>query len=161
LDTENIYTGFSAQNVQKVIPEAVGKDRNGNLTLSDRPILAAIVNAIKELAERWLKPIIGSSAEPAGITVYDKVTHMPYCLEMINGQLQPTTGECSTVEKVQVQVKNETIIDPKISTSTDAVIPEEIISNASTTPNVSSPDSNQTSSSSPELNGNATSTDVQ
>jgi len=49
LDTENTYTGFSAQNVQDVIPEAVKKDKKGHLTLSDRPIIATLVNAVKEL----------------------------------------------------------------------------------------------------------------
>ncbi|MFA6158303.1 MAG: tail fiber domain-containing protein, partial [Candidatus Paceibacterota bacterium] len=49
LDTQGLYTGFSAQNIQANIPEAVGTDRRGYLTLSDRPILAAAVNAIKEL----------------------------------------------------------------------------------------------------------------
>ncbi len=51
-DAENIYTGFSAQNIQEFIPEAVGTDPNGYLTLSDRTILATIVNAIKELNEK-------------------------------------------------------------------------------------------------------------
>ncbi|MDP3402589.1 MAG: tail fiber domain-containing protein [bacterium] len=51
-DTVNSYTGFSAQNVQSAIPEAVGTDSRGYLTLSDRPILAASVNALKELAGR-------------------------------------------------------------------------------------------------------------
>lgn len=46
---KNPYSGFSAQNVQSAIPEAVGSDKKGFLTLSDRPILAASVNAIKEL----------------------------------------------------------------------------------------------------------------
>lgn len=49
LDTENIYTGFTAQNVREVLPEAVGQDPQGYLTLSDRPIIAALVNAVKEL----------------------------------------------------------------------------------------------------------------
>jgi hypothetical protein len=48
LETEGIYSGFSSQNVQKVIPEAVGVDSRGYLTLSDRPIIAALVNAVKE-----------------------------------------------------------------------------------------------------------------
>jgi hypothetical protein len=48
-DTANVYTGFSAQNVQMVLPEAVGKSNDGYLTLSDRPILAAVINAIKEI----------------------------------------------------------------------------------------------------------------
>ncbi|MPZ35844.1 MAG: hypothetical protein GEV13_33615 [Rhodospirillales bacterium] len=50
-DTANVYTGFSAQNVRDAIPEAVGEDKHGFLTLSDRPILAAVVNAVKEIHE--------------------------------------------------------------------------------------------------------------
>ncbi len=49
LDTKNIYTGFSAQNVQFAIPEAIRRDNKGFLTLSDRPIIATLVNAIKDL----------------------------------------------------------------------------------------------------------------
>ncbi len=49
LDMSTQYAGFSAQNVQKAIPEAVGMDGRGYLTLQDRPIMATIVNAIKEL----------------------------------------------------------------------------------------------------------------
>jgi hypothetical protein len=48
-DTLNAYAGFSAQNIKESIPEAVGIDPRGYLTLSDRPILAATVNAIKEI----------------------------------------------------------------------------------------------------------------
>ncbi len=65
------YAGFSAQNIRSVIPEAVGKMADsiiaavksedgtileeervieGKLTLSDRPVLAAAINAIKELS---------------------------------------------------------------------------------------------------------------
>jgi len=48
-DMENEYSGFIAQDVEKAIPEAVGMDSKGYRTLSDRPIIAALVNAIKEL----------------------------------------------------------------------------------------------------------------
>ncbi|MDD1532711.1 hypothetical protein C7U89_01460 [Bradyrhizobium sp. WBOS4] len=48
-DTSGTYAGFSAQDVAKAIPEAVGTDQRGYLTLSDRPIEAALVNAVKEL----------------------------------------------------------------------------------------------------------------
>ena len=51
-DTLNTYAGFSAQNIKESIPEAVGIDPRGYLTLSDRPILAATVNAIKEINVR-------------------------------------------------------------------------------------------------------------
>ncbi|MDB5187605.1 MAG: hypothetical protein JWO50_125, partial [Candidatus Kaiserbacteria bacterium] len=49
LDMTTGYSGFSAQNVQTAIPEAVGSSTNGFLTLQDRPILAATVNAIKDI----------------------------------------------------------------------------------------------------------------
>jgi hypothetical protein len=52
LDAEGWYTGFIAQNVQENIPEAVGCDSRGYLTLVDRAILATIVNSIKELDAR-------------------------------------------------------------------------------------------------------------
>ncbi len=51
MEMENTYAGFSAQNVQQAIPEAVGLDQRGYLSLNDRPILAATVNAIKEQQE--------------------------------------------------------------------------------------------------------------
>lgn len=50
-DRSTVYAGFSAQNIEAYLPEAVGTDPHGFLTLSDRPILAALVNAIKELWE--------------------------------------------------------------------------------------------------------------
>jgi hypothetical protein len=47
-DSINDYSGFSAQNVQANIPEAIGVDPRGYLTISDRPIIAALVNAVNE-----------------------------------------------------------------------------------------------------------------
>ncbi len=49
-DASTTYAGFSAQNVQAAIPEAVGQDGRGYLTLQDRPLIAALVNAEKEIA---------------------------------------------------------------------------------------------------------------
>jgi hypothetical protein len=49
LDTENVYAGFSAQNVMKYIPEAVGKNADGMYSFNDRAVVAALVNAVKEL----------------------------------------------------------------------------------------------------------------
>jgi hypothetical protein len=50
LDRETINTGFIAQDVLSIIPEAVHKDGNGFYSISDRPIIAALVNAVKELS---------------------------------------------------------------------------------------------------------------
>jgi hypothetical protein len=47
METEHEYVGFSAQNVQESLPEAVGQDSRGYLTLQDRAILAALLNAVK------------------------------------------------------------------------------------------------------------------
>ena len=53
LDTENMYAGFSAQNIQSVIPvAAMAHKETGYLSLQDRPIIAALVNSIKELEAR-------------------------------------------------------------------------------------------------------------
>jgi hypothetical protein len=49
LDSKNNYVGFLAQDVQSVLPEAVSQDAKGFLSLSDRPIIAVIINSIKEL----------------------------------------------------------------------------------------------------------------
>jgi hypothetical protein len=48
-EMETVYSGFSAQNVEEFIPEAVSEDGRGFLSLSTRPILAAVVNAIQEM----------------------------------------------------------------------------------------------------------------
>ena len=63
--TRNDYAGFSAQNVQDYIPEAIGTNEDGMLSLADRPILAAAVNAINSLSKRVAeleKKISGSAA---------------------------------------------------------------------------------------------------
>ena len=52
MEQDSVYTGFSAQNVQSAIPEAISQDDRGYLTLTDRPITAALVNAVKELTDK-------------------------------------------------------------------------------------------------------------
>lgn len=52
LDRLNTYCGFSAQNVEAAIPEAIGVGSDGYMGVDLRPILAAAVNAIKELSSR-------------------------------------------------------------------------------------------------------------
>lgn len=49
LEAQHEYAGFSAQDVLTYIPEAVGIDKEGYYTLSDRAIIAALCNAINEL----------------------------------------------------------------------------------------------------------------
>ena len=48
-DTSRDEVGFSAQNVRESIPEAVVAASDGHLTLTDRPIVGTLVNAVHEL----------------------------------------------------------------------------------------------------------------
>lgn len=52
LERKHLYGGFLALDVQVVMPLAVGINPQGYLTLADRPILGAVVNAIQELDTR-------------------------------------------------------------------------------------------------------------
>jgi fibronectin-binding autotransporter adhesin len=72
LDMVTQYAGFSAQNVKAVIPTAVGMDSRGYLTLSDRPILAASVNAIKELASSTVQLSLATSSLGARVDNLEK-----------------------------------------------------------------------------------------
>ena len=48
------YIGFSAQNVEKSIPEAIQSKKGPEqyLSFDDRPVICLLVNAVKELAAR-------------------------------------------------------------------------------------------------------------
>lgn len=53
LETKDRYAGFSAQNVREALGGlSVGKTSDGHLTLQERAITAALVNAVKELQEQ-------------------------------------------------------------------------------------------------------------
>lgn len=51
LSQTELNAGFIAQNVKEFIPEAVF-EKDGYYTMIDRPIIAALVNAVKELARK-------------------------------------------------------------------------------------------------------------
>jgi hypothetical protein len=52
MEPENEYAGFDAENVREAIELATWKGKDGLLSLQDRALLAACVNAINELAAR-------------------------------------------------------------------------------------------------------------
>lgn len=66
LDQATQYAGFSAQNVQPAIPEAVGEDKRGYLTLQDRPLIATITGTFKANLTTFLTTWLASSTN--GIT---------------------------------------------------------------------------------------------
>lgn len=52
METRDTYHGFSAQNLKSAIPEIVFQGKNGTYSFEDRGVLAALVNAIKELSKK-------------------------------------------------------------------------------------------------------------
>ena len=48
-ESQTIYAGLIAQNVQEFIPEAVGSDADGYLYIGERTLVASTINAIQEL----------------------------------------------------------------------------------------------------------------
>jgi len=47
--------------------------------------------------------VFGSSDKPIGMTLYDEVTHDPYCLKMRNGTMVSEAGVCGTAQMPNVQ----------------------------------------------------------
>ncbi len=141
-DDSNTYTGFSAQNMSLAIPEAVATGTNGYLTLADRPIVAALVNSIKQIGSfitkiehgiAYLRNIvvenlaIGSQGNPSGITMYDEVTGNPYCVVITNGILRNENGPCKKVNPSgKVQNDTATVLDTENNSGTPSNIPDQI-----------------------------------
>ncbi|MFC1802164.1 tail fiber domain-containing protein, partial [Patescibacteria group bacterium] len=61
---------------------------------------------------------VGSSDNPAGITLYDEVTRQPYCLKISNGATVTQAGECNviTVENEIIVVNNPISDDTHVDT---------------------------------------------
>ncbi|MES2986189.1 MAG: tail fiber domain-containing protein [Patescibacteria group bacterium] len=104
-DTTNIYAGFSAQNVKLMIPEAVTTDARGFLTLADRPILATLINAIKELALKFEN--FGKQVETEEL-----------CIKKKDG-----TKVCLTAEQLETVLAGEGIQNTVVSTPAPDPVP--------------------------------------
>jgi Chaperone of endosialidase len=49
IDCEDEFVGFSAQNLEEFLPEAVHRDANGVRSVNDKALIAALINSVKEL----------------------------------------------------------------------------------------------------------------
>lgn len=98
-DASTTYAGFSAQNVQATIPEAVGQSKDGFLTLQDRPILAAIVNALKEIGsitgsfKAALVAWLGDATNGIAKLFADEVDTKKLCVSKSDGTPVCVTGD--------------------------------------------------------------------
>jgi outer membrane biosynthesis protein TonB len=124
------HAGFIAQNVQAVIPEATPLQGNGFLGLDTNAILAASVNAIKELDTKVTDlqaNALGSASKPTGMTVYDKQGQVG-CLEVddVNtGTTSVRPGACITQTTTVVTPSPVPIPEPApIGTPEPVPIPE-------------------------------------
>lgn len=96
LDTVELYAGFSAQNVETAIPEAIGVNPNGFLSLNDRPILAASVNAIKELA----LSVASTTERMASMESRVRSLELTLATAGVPGFVTASTSASSTIETV-------------------------------------------------------------
>ncbi|MEZ0208663.1 MAG: hypothetical protein ACAH17_00595, partial [Candidatus Paceibacterota bacterium] len=78
-------------------------DENGN-------IRARSVTAQNIYAEEMLQ--IGSEAKPTGMTLFDKVSGAPYCLEVSGGSMNMTAGRCGSVLGVTAETPPPTETPP-------------------------------------------------
>ncbi|MEK7560857.1 MAG: hypothetical protein AAB539_02775, partial [Patescibacteria group bacterium] len=79
--------GNNIVNVASVISEN-GKWRIG----ADGTLVVEEIQAKRGSFSEKLE--VGKPTQPTGITLYDEVTGEPYCVRMMNGSLQPTSGAC-------------------------------------------------------------------
>ena len=124
-DTENSYYGFSAQNVKLSIPEAVGEDGRGYLTLSDRPILATAINAIKELNQKQEASSIKIESNTLKTdtninTLTELQTSVDSNLAMINQTLVAVNKEQGTINsKIDNNIESLATLSENINSLTE------------------------------------------
>jgi hypothetical protein len=145
LEKENSYSGFSAQNVQEAIPEAISTDPRGFLSLQERPILAAVVNALKEIADKLDKladvvntKLIQTDRLCIGSTCVDEAQLQ----QMLNSQnIAPAPAQVI----IQAPVVTEATVTGPTTT------PESVTEVATTTEPVPAVDTNVTEPAIPEV----------
>ncbi len=128
-DTNTLYTGFSAQNVKDFIPEAVGEDKNGFLTLSDRPLMAAVINAVKEI---WAK-VLGHDERIEELELRIKTLEEALEIENIEENSGGNTADTSSdsdggTEFDTPTIPDEGIIEDNTETPSDEVSEPEVVS---------------------------------
>lgn len=87
LPSDKSMTGFIAQEVQKVIPDAISMNKNGYLELNADPIHWAVVNAIKELHSLYdgLKTLLNE--------IYERLTGHDHAIASLRAENQELRRE--------------------------------------------------------------------
>jgi hypothetical protein len=90
-------TGFIAQEVQKVIPDAVTKRTDGYLELNVDPIHWAVVNAVKELYHKWFDD---------SQIIHEKLSEQDRKIASIESENQILKEENKKLHKEHGEIKN-------------------------------------------------------
>lgn len=87
-------------------------------------VVADVGGFLSDTAEKFMNGIthvahliVGSPDNRIGITIYDEATGEPYCIKVVNGQMQNIAGVCETVQPTPPPV--ETPPDPEPEPPTD------------------------------------------
>jgi hypothetical protein len=123
-DTATVYAGFSAQNVEEFIPEAVGENGDGFKTLSTRPILAALVTAVQEMWEM----VTGNTTAIESLESENEALRER--LEAVEAKLdieveEPEVVMEDTTRSIIVSTAESTEPEADTGSTTDVVVDEE------------------------------------
>ena len=127
-DSSSTYAGFSAQNIQANIPEAVATDTRGYLTLADRPILATLVNAVKQIGT-MLKDLVVNSLTSNQICLQDSTGKTCITKTQLDALLQNAGTSGSATNNVQSPSTTPDVIVPvqdTTSSTSSASVPVDI-----------------------------------
>jgi hypothetical protein len=141
LERETQYAGFSAQNVREAIPEAVGESPNGYLSLNDRPVLAAVVNAIKELAASIASLVSNDAAQDAEIAVLKERIAALEARPVVNPDGTYTITVSSQTAASQAATDSEQTTDDSADTASATSTPPA----ATSTPEAQEPEAQEES----------------
>jgi len=132
-DAEGIQEILAFVNLQNPSPEGAG-GVNGMITaLLDFGI--EITEQVTKIANLIVgKLTVGTPDNPTGITIYDTVTRLPYCITVMNGQHMATNGACEDVD-------TSDLIDALVAgTSTDSGAPTSTDDGTPTTTDSGTPE---------------------
>jgi hypothetical protein len=103
--------------------------------------------------------VIGSQEKPAGITLYDIATHLPYCLRIENGGQVTAPGTCAdTISAGVAQAPSNVTITSTSTTTPTGVATTGSGSTATSTPSTFSNNTSNTSGTTTATTGSASTT---
>ncbi|MBU2416364.1 tail fiber domain-containing protein [Patescibacteria group bacterium] len=130
------YTGFAPVLTDAIKELNLKVDKLGTENVSNPSIFNWMLQSFKDLGNGIVQLaglVIGSSEKPSGITMYDKVTGDPYCIEIINGNIINTAGECGENINENINNNDANNISSTASSSASSITSTVILNTTSST----------------------------